>query len=81
MYSLDGYRVLGLGYKSVEIGDPIGTRDEVESELIYLGLCLFENPLKPTTKETMAQLNKSLIDCKIVTGDNQFTALAVADQC
>lgn len=79
IYSLDGYRVLGLAYKEVSEDMAVADRESAESELIYLGMCLFENPLKPQTLESMVAFGKSLIDCKIVTGDNQFTALAIAD--
>ncbi len=47
----------------------------------FLGLLLFENPLKPETKPAIEMLNKADVFSLIVTGDNLLTAVSVAYNC
>lgn len=44
-------------------------------------MCLFQNPLKEQTKQSLLQLKDAKLDIKIVTGDNILTAMAVGEQC
>lgn len=59
----------------------IANRDEVECNLIFLGLLIMENTLKPQTTPVIAQLNKAKVRTVMATGDNILTALSVARQC
>ncbi|ORY75599.1 hypothetical protein LY90DRAFT_332648, partial [Neocallimastix californiae] len=80
-----GYRVIAVGYK------PLGNikyhklmkidRDEIESDLEFLGFIIFENSLKPGTKKTIDELNNSNISSLMCTGDNILTGISVAREC
>lgn len=56
-------------------------REEVESELRFLGLIVFENKLKPGTGPAIRSLLNAHIPCRMVTGDNIRTAVSVAREC
>ncbi|KAM4771100.1 putative cation-transporting ATPase 13A4 [Rhinophrynus dorsalis] len=81
VYTLQGFRVIGLAYKSLQ-GNKEGkdsyTREEVESGLIFLGLLILENRLKEETYPALIELNNALIRTVMVTGDNLQTAITVA---
>lgn len=54
---------------------------EIESDIIFVGLLLFENPIKETTHETIAELKQNYMRQLIITGDNLYTAINVAYTC
>lgn len=84
-YTQQGYRVLALAYR------PLGkltyakaqriTREELECNLIFLGLLIMENRLKPETIPVLSTLKAADIRIIMVTGDNMLTALSVARDC
>ncbi|GLG93617.1 Cation-transporting ATPase [Gryllus bimaculatus] len=84
-YTQEGYRVLAIAYK----GLPKVTytkvqriaREDVESNLIFLGLIIMENRLKPETTGIITMLREANIRTIMVTGDNMLTALSVARDC
>ena len=57
-------------------------RFEVAGELQFLGLLYFRNQMRPDTPAAIRELrHDGQIECKIVTGDNCFTAVHIARQC
>ena len=58
-----------------------GRSEEVESDLRFLGLIVFENKLKPGTGTAIRNLLNAHIPCRMVTGDNIRTAVSVAREC
>lgn len=74
-YSQEGYRVLGLCYKSIKT-DKI-TRDD-EREMVFLGFILLEDKLKANVLSSIQQLEQLHIAVKIITGDNRFAAFHAA---
>ncbi|CAD8193351.1 unnamed protein product [Paramecium pentaurelia] len=78
-YALNGFRVLGMAQKSVQQIDL--DRNEVESNLNFIGFIIMENKLKPITTKIIKQLKDSHIRSIMVTGDNVLTAISVARQC
>lgn len=60
VYTKEGYRVIALAEKplpSINMGSVMSvTRDEVESDLNFLGLLVMENKLKPQTIGTIKEL-------------------------
>lgn len=74
-YSRQGYRVLGLSYKPIQI-DKI-TRDD-EREMIFLGFILLEDPLKEGVLSSIQRLEQLQIKVKIITGDNRYAAFHAA---
>jgi cation-transporting ATPase 13A2 len=85
-YAHQGYRVLACGYKKMKSNfDWRKTqrvkREEMECDLVFLGLIIMQNRLKKDTPHVIQQLTKSNIECIMVTGDNAHTAMSVARQC
>ncbi|NXC52733.1 AT134 ATPase, partial [Aleadryas rufinucha] len=80
LYTAQGFRVIGLACKSLQGGKlPAAlTREEVESDLTFLGLLIMENRLKRDTKPVLEELSAAHIRSVMVTGDNIQTAITVA---
>ncbi|XP_021392483.2 putative cation-transporting ATPase 13A4 [Lonchura striata] len=80
LYTAQGFRVIGLACKSLQAGKlPAAlTREEVESDLTFLGLLIMENRLKRETKPVLEELTAAHIRSVMVTGDNIQTAITVA---
>ncbi|KAM4693459.1 putative cation-transporting ATPase 13A4 isoform 2-T2 [Discoglossus pictus] len=81
-YTMKGFRVIGLSYRLLdkEILQDMERldRDEMESDLIFLGLLIMENRLKPETNPVLQELTSANIRTVMVTGDNLQTAVTVA---
>ncbi|KAM8953102.1 putative cation-transporting ATPase 13A4 [Pelodytes ibericus] len=81
-YTLQGFRVIALAYKVLATGNHRNARsmerEEVESDLLFLGLLIMENKLKPETKSVLQELNAANIRTVMITGDNLQTACTVA---
>ncbi|WP_423788424.1 magnesium-translocating P-type ATPase [Lactiplantibacillus plantarum] len=76
----DGFRVLGLAYKENPIpknGDELAVDDE--SEMIFLGVLAFLDPPKTTASNAVANLKKSGVSIKILTGDNELVTKSVCN--
>ncbi|XP_078523236.1 putative cation-transporting ATPase 13A4 [Lissotriton helveticus] len=81
IYTRQGFRVIGLAYKPMPSKTPSElnslAREDVESNLEFLGLLVMENQLKPETKPVLEELLEARIRTVMVTGDNLQTALTV----
>lgn len=84
-YTRRGYRVIALAAKSIPALTWVKAqrlkREEVESNLRFLGLIVFENKLKPGTGPAIRSLLNAYIPCRMITGDNIRTAVSVAKEC
>ncbi|XP_067873491.1 cation-transporting ATPase 13A2 isoform X2 [Heterodontus francisci] len=85
-YARDGYRVLGLAYKTLSKDIAFEAihkleRNSVESEMTFLGFLVMRNILKPETRPVIDSLNRANFRTVMVTGDNMLTALNVARNC
>lgn len=84
-YTHRGYRVIACAAKYhkklswVKIQKM--TREQAESDLVFLGFIIFENKLKPTTTPVISELKTAGIRCVMCTGDNILTAISVAREC
>ncbi|NWS84107.1 AT134 ATPase, partial [Toxostoma redivivum] len=79
-YTAQGFRVIGLACKSLQ-GRKLPaalTREDIESDLTFLGLLIMENRLKRETKPVLEELSAACIRSVMVTGDNIQTAVTVA---
>ena len=56
-------------------------RDEIESDLTFLGLLIMENKLKTETVAVIDTLKRCEVRTIMATGDNVLTAISVARQC
>ncbi|KAJ2719732.1 hypothetical protein GGI07_005032 [Coemansia sp. Benny D115] len=83
-YTNRGYRVIALAGKPLKMSWPKLQRlkrDAVESDLVFLGLLVFENKLKPTSAPVLQELRAAKIRQIMCTGDNVLTAISVAREC
>ena len=72
-------RDLASNFKATKI-DKLA-RSEVEKDLVFLGLIVFENRIKKETKPIIEQLHNAKMRTIMVTGDHIQTALSVAREC
>lgn len=91
-YTQRGYRVLACAVGDVDKilqSQNLQLKDEDflnwgrsvwESELEFAGFLIMENRIRPDTEPTIRQLHEVGIRTVMVTGDNQLTALHVAQQ-
>lgn len=82
-YTSKGYRVLGISAKLLKISNFTALtidRKELESNMIFLGLIIVQNKLKPQTIPTLQKLNQCKIKMVMATGDNILTAVAVSKE-
>eukprot|EP01138_Halocafeteria_seosinensis_P015801 gb/GECG01016125.1/.p1 GENE.gb/GECG01016125.1/~~gb/GECG01016125.1/.p1 ORF type:complete len:1245 (+),score=191.58 gb/GECG01016125.1/:1-3735(+) len=86
-----GCRVLALAYKELDISSKTGrsghvrdkfeSREELEKDLTFVGFLVVDCPLKPSSEKVIRSLKDSNHRLIMITGDNAFTAAAVAYQC
>jgi len=76
-WSGQGFRVLGVAVKPVEVKSGSYTHDD-ESALQFAGFLLFFDPPKADVKQTIFALAHLGVQLKIITGDNQWVARHVA---
>jgi cation-transporting ATPase 13A2 len=82
-YTAKGYRVLACAMKKVKmtyLQCQHINRETVESNMIFLGLMIIENKLKPGTRETITVLKDSGLRLIMATGDHIMTAMSVAKE-
>ncbi|KAF9915959.1 hypothetical protein BX616_004966 [Lobosporangium transversale] len=84
-YTHHGYRVIACATKSMPTLNFIRAqrvkREQMESELTFLGFIVFENKLKPTTASVITTLTNACIRQVMCTGDNVLTAISVSREC
>ena len=81
-YTGKGFRVLACSFKRINSFDKKKSNiNDLENNMIFLGLIIFQNHLKKDTKIHIKNLNKSKCKIVIATGDNVFTTISIAQQC
>jgi len=73
-YALKGFRVLGVAYKEHNGSDKL---DQVEDELIMVGLLAIRDPPDPLTFESIRKCKEAGIKIVMITGDNKTTASVI----
>jgi Mg2+-importing ATPase len=76
--SMDGFRVLAVAYKALELHAPC-SKDE-ESDLILKGYVAFLDPPKETAEKAIAALRKIGVTVKVLTGDNDLVTRKVCKE-
>jgi cation-transporting P-type ATPase 13A2 len=81
-----GFRVLALGYRvcseSEEWLTKTANQDDLEKDIIFLGLVYFTNKLKDDTyPRTIQALRDADIMVTMITGDHYQTAIAISTEC
>lgn len=70
-----GVRAIALCYKNI---DATTISKALETEMIFAGFILMNDPVKPGITETINELKKLKVDLKIITGDNRNVAQSIA---
>ena len=83
-YTSKGYRVLAMAAKGLKMGflhSQSITREEVEKNMIFLGLLIVKNKLKEKTKDSLTKYDQADLRMLMATGDNILTAISVSREC
>ena len=75
-YSQNAYRVLGYAYSETDTPES----DDLEQNLIFVGLTAMIDPPRPEAKEAIAKCHKAGIRVMMITGDHLTTAKAIATE-
>lgn len=76
----NGYRVIGLAFKETSPDVPLTTREQVESELIFLGLTALFDPPRNDAAAAVETLQHAGVRVIMVTGDHAGTASSIASK-
>ncbi|WP_348813835.1 magnesium-translocating P-type ATPase [Flavobacterium maritimum] len=74
-FGVNGLRAIGICYKTIETSS---ISKDIETDLIFAGFILLNDPVKSGIIETIAELTKLKVSLKIITGDNQNVAKSIA---
>ena len=83
-YTTKGYRVLAMAAKGLKMDfkqSQYISREDVEKNMIFLGLLIVRNKLKEKTKESLILYDKADLRMIMATGDNILTAICVSKEC
>lgn len=74
----DSFRTLAFAYKKAN--SYFKNKNDLEKDLIFLGLVGMEDPPREEVKKSILQCLKAGISVKMITGDDKETALSIAKQ-
>ncbi len=74
----DGLRVLGVAYRPLESAPEGDLSEEIERELVLLGLVGILDPARPEAKQAVQTARNAGIRSVMITGDHGLTAEAIA---
>ena len=74
-FGINGLRTIAVCYKNI---DTESISKEDETDMIFAGFILLEDPVKAGIIETIADLKKLQVHLKIISGDNRNVALSIA---
>lgn len=79
-YATKGYRILSFAYKPLEFipEDLESKREEIESELIYIGFVAIIDPPREGVENAIDLCHEAGIDVVMITGDSLPTAKAIS---
>lgn len=77
---MHGYHVISMGFKMLS-SSINHQREDIEQDLIFVGLLVFENRLKSDTLKSLMTLKDGGIRIMMCTGDNLLTAINVSKEC
>ncbi len=75
-----GLRVLAFAYKIFERSKTTLSHDDISDGLIFLGLQAMIDPPRPEAIEAAAACQSAGVRVKMITGDHELTALAIAQR-
>ncbi|MBE7510478.1 MAG: magnesium-translocating P-type ATPase [Bacteroidia bacterium] len=74
-YGTNGLRAIAICYKTL---DTINISKDIESEMVFAGFILMNDPVKSDIIATIGELNKLKVGLKIITGDNVNVAKSIS---
>ncbi len=74
----DGLRVLGVAYRCLDENPGAEIDEEIERDLVLVGLVGILDPARPEAKEAVATARSAGIRSIMITGDHALTAEAIA---
>ncbi|XP_047334894.1 putative calcium-transporting ATPase 13, plasma membrane-type [Impatiens glandulifera] len=77
--STSSLRCIGFAHKKVRFEDHRNAM--VEKDLILLGFIGIKDPCRPGAKKAVEDCQMAGVNVKMITGDNLFTAIAIAIEC
>ena len=77
--SSDGFRVLGIGIKKVQMKTASYSKDD-EKDFSFVGFLAFLDPPKKSVKETLEKMEEHHVAMKIITGDNFLVTKKIAQE-
>jgi len=84
-YTIEGYRVIACASRFIQpqaLGDLRNfTRKDAEQGLVFKGLLILENKVKPESTPSLKALRAASFRNVMITGDNILTAIAVGRVC
>lgn len=78
-YAEKGFRVIGFAEKSIA-GDKVFKREEVETDLVYLGFIAISDPPRLQVLDSLSRAKKAGVNTMMLTGDNILTAKAIGEE-
>jgi Ca2+-transporting ATPase len=73
-------RVLGVAYRPLDGKPDKPTAEEIECDMVFLGLTGMIDPARPEVRPAIAKANHAGIKTAMVTGDYEDTAVAIAKE-
>jgi len=77
-FAAQALRVLAFAYKEYNNADVADAADDLEENLIYVGMMCLIDPPREEVKESVEQCHTAGINVKMITGDHKTTASAIA---
>ncbi len=77
-FAQDALRVLGLAERTLERQPDAYRANDIEQDLIFLGLAAMKDPLRPEALVAVKTCREAGIRTVMITGDHQETATAIA---
>ncbi len=77
-FNREGFRTLGVAYRDMGARSWIGKSDE--TDMVFLGLLVFSDPVKTDMAGTVASLRRLGVALKVITGDHRLVAAHVGEQ-
>ncbi|MEK6640191.1 MAG: HAD-IC family P-type ATPase, partial [Nitrospirota bacterium] len=73
-------RVLGMAHRRLEREPDAYRADELENQLVFLGLAAMKDPLRPEARAAVQACHDAGIRTVMITGDHKDTAAAIAGE-
>lgn len=79
-YAHRGYRIVSFAYRKKGSKEQKLKKEKIEKGLQWLGLLIFEDPIRKDVGAVLKSCQKAGIKLKLITGDYRGTAVAVLNQ-